>query len=137
VCSRYASEVKHHILPTLLPRTEEQRAFRQRQRLERIFDLYLRHCYRQRTPVRSTELAGFMHIHPSTLSRVVKRYLGVTPHEALRDRQISEASRLLRDSNLAVDNIGRRVGFGTRATFFRVFAKATGMSPGEYRKVKK
>lgn len=67
----------------------------------------------------------------------MKRYLGILPRHALRDRQIAEAARLLRESKLPVDNIGRRVGFGTRATFFRVFAKATGMSPAAFRKVKK
>ena len=78
-----------------------------------------------------------MGLDPSTLTRTVKRYLGVTPRAALRERQIAEASRLLRESKLPVENIGRRVGFGTRATFFRAFARATGLSPGAFRKVKK
>ena len=121
----------------MIAHTDQQRLFRQRQRLERLIELYLRHCYRERTAVRAAELAQFMGLAPSTLTRTVKRYLGVPPRRALRDRQIAEASRLLRESKLSVDNIGRRVGFGARATFFRAFAHATGLSPGEFRKVKK
>ena len=122
----------------MVPRSEQQRILRQRQRLERLIELYLRQCYRKGTAARAGELAGFMGLDPSTLTRTVKRYLGVPPRVALRDRQIAEASRLLRATRLPVDNVGLRVGFGTRATFFRVFARATGCTPAAFRnKVKK
>ena len=122
----------------MIPRTDQHRDFRQRQRLERLIELYLRHCYRERTAARVAELARFMGLDPSTLTRTVKRYLGVPPRAALRDRKIAEASRLLRETRLPVENIALRVGFGTRATFFRAFARATGVTPAAFRnKVKK
>lgn len=99
-------------------------------------DLYLRHCYRNRTAVRASELARFMGLAPGSLSRVAKLYLGVSPRMALRDRQVAEASRLLRGTRLSVENIALRCGFGTKNTLLRVFVRATGLTPTAFRGVK-
>ena len=60
--------------------------------------------------------------------------LGRTLLSELRSRQLDEAARILRTTNLTIAEVAARSAFGDRTTFFRVFRAAFEMTPGEYRK---
>ena len=48
--------------------------------------------------------------------------------------RINEAKNLLRNTRQSVESIAAEVGYENVRTFFRVFKRTTGMTPGEYRK---
>lgn len=106
----------------------------QRRATEFIISHYLRECFRARTVARVSELAERLSANRATLSRTITRTLGHTLLAEMRIRQLEEACKLLRLTNLPVAEVASRSAFGDRSTFFRVFRAGFGMTPGEYRK---
>jgi AraC-like DNA-binding protein len=105
----------------------------ERQRIERAIELYLHDCFKKATVARVSELAAFMGVNRPYLSRAAHRALGEPLGSALRRRQLAHAERLVRETTLPIDDIAAAAAFGTTRTFFRAFARAFGMTPGEYR----
>jgi AraC-like DNA-binding protein len=105
----------------------------QRRVLDFIISHYLRECFRSRTVARVSELAERLSANRATLSRTMTRALGRTLLAEMRERQLEEAARLLRMTDLPVSHVAARSAFGDRSTFFRVFRAAFGMTPGQYR----
>lgn len=105
----------------------------QRQRIDRLLELYLRDCYRLRTVARASELAANLGANRTYLSRTVPAALGMPLRQALHKRQLEYAAHLLRRTRLTVDEIAARAAFGHRSTFYRRFRKAFGESPEAYR----
>lgn len=71
--------------------------------------------------------------NPSYFSRAFKERFGMTFIEYVSRKRASEAAKLLYESDLSSDEICQRCGFGDRTSFYRVFKKEYGISPGEYR----
>lgn len=70
-------------------------------------------------------------------SAFVERFgsvVGETPLRYLTRWRIQVAKRLLADPRLALGQIAERVGYDSAASFSRVFKKAAGVSPGQYRR---
>ena len=66
--------------------------------------------------------------------RLFKHIHEVTPHEYLQRKRTSVAARLLRGSELAVEEIVRQVGFDSRSTLFRALRRFHGVTPRECRR---
>lgn len=92
---------------------------------------YMREHYRTLT---LNELAERFHYEPSYLGKQIKAATGENYTEIIRGIRIDEAKRLLRTTNLSVDEVAEQVGYMGRVHFFRCFRKAVGMTPGDYRK---
>jgi YesN/AraC family two-component response regulator len=73
-------------------------------------------------------------ISPYYLSRAFKEATGFTFIEYLNSLRIKEAIKLLQDTNLKVNVIVQKVGFGSITHFGRVFKEVTGHAPLYYRK---
>lgn len=86
------------------------------------------------TPPHVNELAVRLGVSPSQLSRKFAREVGLPASTYLKGRRVACAQRLLTDQSLTVEEIARRCGFGTATTFHRWFARATGMTPGDFRR---
>lgn len=80
------------------------------------------------------EVAELFHYEPSYLGKQIKAATGKNYTDIIREMRISEAKRLLRATNLSVDEVAEQVGYTGRVHFFRSFRAAEGMTPGEYRK---
>lgn len=102
----------------------------------RTVDAYVDECLRLRTSPRVTELAAQMRMSPVRLTRRVRRFLGVSPSQYIKERQIAYAKRLL-EGDVTLEEIALAAGFGTARTFFRAFSLRTGVTPATYRGVKK
>lgn len=59
--------------------------------------------------------------------------VGETPHRYLTRWRIQNARRLLAESHLSLERIASRVGYGSAASFSRVFKQLMGTTPGAYR----
>jgi AraC-like DNA-binding protein len=95
---------------------------------------YLQYCFAACTPPRVDELAHFLRMHPSALSRHFKAKTGRKLSTVLRERQIGEAKRLLAFTRMRTSDVARRAGFGTPNTLFRVFRVHVGVTPEEFRR---
>jgi AraC-like DNA-binding protein len=68
-----------------------------------------------------------------TLTRASLAATGRTAKQLLDDRVALEAKRLLAESDLAVAEVGARLGFSEATNFGRFFARTVGSSPGAFR----
>lgn len=93
---------------------------------------YLRDCFRSETPPRASELAALLGMTPVQLSRAFRQCVGVPPSRFLKSHQIKFAKRLLKSTKLTTNEIAYRAGFGTRATFFRLFRESARVTPRRF-----
>ena len=78
-------------------------------------------------------IAGRFAMNPSYFSDYFRRNLGITFSEHLAQVRVQEAQRLLAEDRLNVTEIAYACGFNTATSFYRVFRRVTGTSPGDYR----
>ncbi len=102
-------------------------------RLTRALEVYLHSCYGRRSAARASEFAALLGKSRSYLARLFRRLLGRTMLEAMRERQVEHAEQLLRTTKKPTREIALAAGFGTQATFHRVFSSLRAMTPDEYR----
>lgn len=60
--------------------------------------------------------------------------IGKTPHEVIQEVKIKYAKELLEETDLTVDEIASRTGFGYAEYFCVAFKRVTSLPPGEYRR---
>ncbi len=71
---------------------------------------------------------------PRSFFRHWQQYHGVPPASYVARLRLDEAKRLLTESSLPVEAIGRRLGYGSSAYFVYSFRRHVGRSPLQYRK---
>lgn len=76
------------------------------------------------------ELAGFSKFH---FTRLFKQFMGVSYYSYLNQHRIMHAEKLLIDPNLSVTEVAMRSGFGSLATFNRVFKTYKKCTPTQYK----
>ena len=79
-----------------------------------------------------SEFTGFSRCY---FSRVFKQQLGLSFSEYLRQKRISMAEELLIHSRQPIQEIAMSAGFGSVATFNRVFRSARNCTPSHYREI--
>jgi transcriptional regulator GlxA family with amidase domain len=78
-------------------------------------------------------MAGLAHMAPRTFARKFRSETGVTPHDWLTHQRLLLARRLLEDSDLGIDTVAVRAGFGSAATLRHHFAQRLSTTPQAYR----
>jgi AraC-like DNA-binding protein/mannose-6-phosphate isomerase-like protein (cupin superfamily) len=79
------------------------------------------------------EMADSFHFHPSYLSSFIKQEFGKNYKDLLLDVRMSEASHLLKKTDMTIENIAFEVGYTNHSYFYKVFKKTYGMTPAEYK----
>lgn len=79
-------------------------------------------------------LADKLGLNRYYISHLFSRKLGMRFNDYVNSLRISEACRMLLNSDDSVTDICFHVGFGTLRTFNRAFIRHTGRTPSEYRK---
>ncbi|MGF7029943.1 two-component system response regulator YesN [Paenibacillus mucilaginosus] len=85
-------------------------------------------------PLTLSEVAKHFHFNPSYLSSYFAANSKEGFNEYVNRIRIEEAAKLLRTGDVAISDIGARVGYADHSYFCKVFKKFTGMSPSRYRK---
>ncbi len=80
------------------------------------------------------DLTEKFYINKCYLTRIFKETYGTTVNGYLIEKRITKAKRLLRFTDLTVEEIGVAVGMADPNYFSRMFRKIEGISPREYRK---
>jgi transcriptional regulator GlxA family with amidase domain len=70
-----------------------------------------------------------------TFARRFKQATGYTPLAYIQALRIEEAKQLLETGGLAVDRVGREVGYEDTAHFRRLFVRLAGLTPAAYRRM--
>ena len=69
----------------------------------------------------------------ASLYRNMRNILGITPNDFIRNTRLKQAARMLEETELSVNEISVRVGFGSSRYFATQFRKLFGVLPSEYR----
>ena len=116
-----------HILPLLdltEPRGEDSHAIRE------IVNYCTAH-FQNDLSLETLEEA--LHLSRYYISHLFSHKLNIRFNDYVNSLRVSDACRLLRQTDLSVTEIGSRSGFNTLRTFNRSFMKQMGLSPSEYR----
>lgn len=68
------------------------------------------------------------------LSAIFKDAYGVTPAAYARELRLSQAKRLLAETDAPIVDVAAAVGFGALSAFYRFFKDGAGQSPAAYRR---
>ncbi|UAL30426.1 AraC family transcriptional regulator [Nocardioides rotundus] len=79
------------------------------------------------------ELAGAVHLSPSQLGRVFTDAYGKTPMTYLTTLRAEHLARLLRETDLPIEQAMVQVGWHSRGHAARLFRQAVGITPARYR----
>ena len=85
-------------------------------------------------PASIDDLANAMHVSYRTLNRRFIEITGLTPLAYLQALKIERAKELLEESHSDFEEITARVGYEDVSSFRRLFKRATGLSPAQYRR---
>jgi AraC family transcriptional activator FtrA len=79
------------------------------------------------------QLATMAHMAPRTFARRFRAETGTTPHEWITGQRVLLARRLLEETELGVEAVAVRAGFGDAATLRHHFSRRIGATPQAYR----
>jgi transcriptional regulator GlxA family with amidase domain len=84
--------------------------------------------------LRLFELAKLVQFSPRQFFRIFANTFGTTPHQFIMKERVDRAKNLLSQGLLLVE-IASALGFASQSHFSGAFRRATGMSPGRFRRV--
>ena len=93
---------------------------------------YLNIHYRE--DITLDKLAQLTFMNKYYLSHIFKEHSGMSPIDYLLNKRITEAKKLLSDTDLSISQIANIVGFNSSSYFSQYFKKSTESSPSVYRK---
>ncbi|MBQ8231169.1 MAG: helix-turn-helix transcriptional regulator [Lachnospiraceae bacterium] len=79
-------------------------------------------------------LAAHFNMSVSYVSRYIKKHSGMNYMEYVTRIRIDEACRLLKETDMSIQDITYEVGYSDNVSFSRKFKALKGVTPGEYRK---
>jgi AraC family transcriptional regulator, transcriptional activator of pobA len=85
-------------------------------------------------PISLKDVARAVGLSPGHLTTVVRRKTGRTVLGWITERRMAEARRLLVETDLSVEEVGREVGYKDRGYFARTFGRTHGATPLGWRR---
>ena len=79
-------------------------------------------------------VAERFNVNPSYLSQSFSRLKGISFIDYVTEVRVKNAKRLLKTTNMKVQVVSEEVGYNSTQHFSKVFEKAVGISPAEYRR---
>ncbi|GIO30485.1 MULTISPECIES: helix-turn-helix transcriptional regulator [Paenibacillus] len=85
------------------------------------------------TALTVSELAARHYLSESNLRKKFTEAVGVSPKQYIINMRLTEAKRLLRHTDKAIETISSEVGFTSSSRFYDSFVKSVGVTPLEWR----
>lgn len=82
-------------------------------------------------------IAGSAFLSASYASRLFKKVLNISVMDYLLKIRIDEAKKMLKENELQIEEIAARAGYSDSSYFTKVFRKAEGVTPSQYRQAHK
>lgn len=101
------------------------------EKIYRFEQLILKYLDTKKLP---SDYAELLNITPNYLNKICKEETGNTAGSLIRKRVDSEARRMLKHSNLPINEIADKLGFDSTSYFVTFFKKQTGVTPEQFRK---
>ncbi|MFC4779165.1 helix-turn-helix domain-containing protein [Paenibacillus sp. GCM10023252] len=92
---------------------------------------YLHAYYDRSLPLEEVSRVACLSVNH--LIRSFKQLFGVSPHQYVSARRMTEAQRLLQHTEESITEIALRVGFDNPSSFHKLFKLRTGLAPRSYR----
>lgn len=83
--------------------------------------------------MRVQELAERLHVSHTYLNRLFQKSMGLSPNKYINMKRMEYACYLLRTTKMSCAEISEKIGMYDNAYFYKVFKKAIGMTPVDYR----
>jgi AraC family transcriptional regulator len=106
-------------------------AKRDQLRIRRVLDFISDRLAEQITLAELAEVAGLSTFH---FARIFRNTVGISPHRYLSRLRLENAMVEIAIGKLPLAQIALNAGFSSQASFTRAFGRATGITPGEYRR---
>jgi len=115
-------------------------AARERERRGRAAEPWLRAAFEivndgYRQGVTAQGLAAALGVPALRLGRSFRRAFGCSPGELVRRRRVEKAEELVRAGRLSLAEVALASGFADQAQLTKAFRRATGLTPGRYRRL--
>lgn len=81
------------------------------------------------TDIRLTELAQMVYLHPDSLRKIFKKYVGQTFIDYLISVRLLHADTLLRETSLSITQISMDVGYNSVANFIKAYKQRYQITP--------
>jgi LacI family transcriptional regulator len=81
-----------------------------------------------------SDVAEITSLSRRQLERRFREELGRTPHEQITAIQIDRVKQLLRETDMTLEQIAPKAGYGHKESLSTVFKRETDQTPGEYRR---
>lgn len=101
-------------------------------KLNQVFE-FIENNYHQ--PISLREVAQAVGYSPTYLTHLVRRQTGQSVYAWIIKRRMIEACSLLRETNQAVNQVAKAVGYQDAGYFSRHFRKIYGVSPRDWKKM--
>ncbi len=79
------------------------------------------------------EVAEYMNYSTTYFSKSFKKYVGVNFNKYITQIRVQEAKRVLRETNISINDLAFDMGYNEPNYFCKVFKKEEGITPSEYR----
>lgn len=99
--------------------------------LQRQMLAYLQMHYKQ--SITLSELSDRFHLSEKYISRYFKEHFHLTISEYILHMRMTQAKKLLSNTDLSITEVAAQCGFSGVSFFIRQFTKETGSSPGKWR----
>lgn len=129
-----AEELVCRLLMELERREEKQLCDLKEKDIENIYKVKTQMLLDLQTVPVIKELAVFAGMSPTKLKRLFKQIFGESIFNYYQKFRMKEAAFLLKNTKLAVSDVGYKLGFSNLGHFSRVFKEHIGMRPKEYSK---
>ncbi|MCZ8521158.1 MULTISPECIES: response regulator transcription factor [Paenibacillus] len=133
--TRSHAEAKRTLFRRLAAYQEEADGSRALQTDHAELNKVLRHIHAHlHEDLNLTGLARSVNMDPHYFSKLFKKKTGENLISYVQRQRVEQAKKLLLETNLAVKEIGERLGFENENYFFRTFKRWTNETPGAFRK---
>lgn len=85
-------------------------------------------------PWKVTEMAQFAGTSQTSLERLARRTLGLSPQQLLQRLRLEHAVHLITQTPMSLGSVAAECGFYDQSSFTRQFRKVLGLTPGAYRR---